>query len=275
MTSDQRKEGATSRRRYVVELEGRGGIGRAVAYAGGVVAGVAAATVIALGASSRIRRRRRGHGDTERQELLLLEDAVLDAFLADEILSVEPLEIGALAPGVVELSGEVSTREVARAAIEIAQRTPGVGTVLNRLEIEAERDVGARNAGREWTGLRTGMGSRRQGRETDPARRDDSRHQRDVALERADRAQLEEEGLHHRPELAARGYEPGVPSGMRESELDNQSPYGKHATPAAPGRDASAGEGLVGEGLKPGTELRLEGTDLPRKPHDGNRDAAG
>jgi hypothetical protein len=275
MASDQRKEGATSERRYVVELEGRGGIGRAVAYAGGVVAGVAAVTVIALGASRRIRRRRGGRSNAERQELLLLEDAVLDAFLADEVLSVEPLEIGAVAPGVVELSGEVSTREVARAAVEIAQRTPGVGTVLNRLEIEAESGAGGRDVGREWTGLGTGMGSRRQGRRTDPARPDDSRHQRDVALERADRAQFEEEGLHHRPGLAARGYDPEIPAGMRGSELDNQSPYGRHATPPAPEREASAGEGRVGEGLKPGTELRLEGADLPRKPHDGNRDAAG
>ena len=52
-----------------------------------------------------------------------------------------------------------------------------------------------------------------------------------------------------------------------EDELDNQSPYGKHAIPVPEQPQALNSQSRVGEGLKPGTELALEAADVPVKPH--------
>ena len=67
----------------------------------------------------------------------------------------------------------------------------------------------------------------------------------------------------------------GNPTDYEEDELDNQSPHGKHAgsEPEQP-QDLRA-RSRVGEGLKPGTELRLERSDLPVKPHAGDRPVEG
>jgi hypothetical protein len=280
MVSEQRKRHPTERD-YVVDLEEGRGLARALAYAAGAIAGVALATVVVRGGVARSAARlrtlaerrmapgRRHRGEVERQELLLLEGAVLDVFLAHPELSQEGLEIAAVAPGVIELTGVATSRNIARLAAQIAERIEGVRTVLLGIDVEDRfGNVGARASGSEWTGQRGGMGARRQARETDPSRTDDSRHRHEAAMERADRAQFEEEGYHHRPRMAARGYDPSAPAQFDEDELDNQSPYGKHATPREPGAEGPARSG-VGEGLKPATELRLESADLPRKPHDG------
>jgi hypothetical protein len=284
-------------REYVVDLEeGSGGATRTLVYAVGALGGLALGALLVRGfegaagrgAAERIRgaarerfspgRLRRSARETD--ELVGLEDRVLDAFLADAVLSGEALDIGAVAPGIVELSGVASGREAVRLALAVAQRVDGVTTVLNRMEVEGgpglhaldtEDEDAHRGNGAEWSGMRSGMGSRRQGRETDPARSDDSHHQREVAIEKADRAQFEDEGYHPRPRMAARGGATGGPRGYDEKDLDNQSPYGKHATPAPPPREAQNSGARVGEGLKPGTELRLESADLPLKPHQRAR----
>lgn len=290
MASDQtKKTKKRTQREYVVDLDdGGSGMTRTLVYAVGAVAGLALGAVLAKGmggelgrgAAEGIRRagRRMRPGRLRRTagevELLVeLEDRVLDAFLADRVLSEEGIDVGVVAPGVVELSGRVSDREAARRALREAQRLEGVWSVLNRMEIAdgddaalAPEDEDAdRGSGAEWTGLRSGMGTRRQGRSTDPFRNDDSQHQRERAVEKADRDQWEDEGYHHRPRMAARGNDPREPD-YREGELDNQSPYGKHATPRSPREERNSGA-RVGEGLKPGTELRLEGSDVPLKPH--------
>lgn len=212
------------------------------------------------------------------EELLLLEDAVLDAFLDDEVLSECGIDVGAISEGIVELSGSVLTRGEAMRAVAVAQGVQGVGTVVNRMDIEEERgrlhprfddtdDEGFEMSG-EWTGHQSGMGSRRQGEDTDPARRDDSHHQREVAMEQADRAQFEDEGVHSQPRVGdPHDGEVHNPTNFREDELDNQSPYGKHAVPVPEQPQALNTQSRVGEGLKPGVELRLEAADLPLKPH--------
>lgn len=291
MASEKKKTQTKKRTgpEYVVELEEGGGMARTLLYAIGAAAGLALGAVLARGlegtvgreAAERIRsagrrmtpgRLRRSAGEVEL--LVELEDRVLDAFLADRVLSEQGIDVGVVAPGVVELSGMVSDRETARRALRAAQQLDGVWSVLNRMEIEdddrpallPEEEEGPRGSGAEWTGLRSGMGTRRQGRSTDPGRNDDSQHQRERAVERADREQWEEEGYHHRPRMAARGNDPQNPGGYGEDDLDNQSPYGKHAT-ARPPRDELNSRSRVGEGLKPATELRLEGSDVPLKPH--------
>jgi hypothetical protein len=291
-------------RQYVVELEEPSNHG--LAYTLGALGGMALGAFLlrSLGAPareavSRVFRDRGGEGSEPsrparlqrppevQDELLLLEDTVLDAFLDDEVLSERGIDVGAISEGIVELSGSVYTRGEAAHAVAVAQGVEGVVTVVNRMEVEAERarlhprdddgDEGFEMSG-EWTGHQSGMGSRRQGEETDPSRRDDSHYQREVAMEQADRAQFEDEGVHSQPRVGdPHGDEVPNPTHFREDELDNQSPYGKHAVPQGSQEggppQAFNSQSRVGEGLKPGVELRLEAADLPLKPHqDPSRD---
>ncbi len=273
-----------------------GGLGQALVFALGAASGLAAglffygreAAEEDPGVRGRLRERARGVARTLRPErmrrervdpleLTRQEDAVLDAFLRDPVLSERPIDVGAISRGIVELSGGVHSADEAEHAMRVARRVHGVETVVNRMDVEDEGlrrgrsddtgDTGERMSG-EWTGRNVGMGGRRQGRETDPATNDDSRHQKEVALENADRAQFEDEDLaHSQPRVGARPGT-GMPElNYREDELDNQDPYGKHAVPVAEQPQAMNSSSRVGEGLKPGTELMLEQADVPVKPH--------
>jgi hypothetical protein len=229
--------------------------------------------------ASRFRPGRLRRETAELEALTRLEDAVLEAFVGDSVFSQRAIDVGAISHGLLELSGSVRTRDEANRAVHVARSVPGVRTVLNRLDVENEDasrpayvDEGEDEAeapGAEWTGLRSGMGRRRQGIETDPARPDDSQHQRERAIEKADRSTFDDEGYHHRPRMAARGdaSEASRSERFTERELDNQSPYGQHAVPIPEQPQAMNRSSGVGEGLKPGTELRLEGSDVPVKPH--------
>lgn len=223
---------------------------------------------LAQGARDAVRRFRPG-GEMAGDEdaLRRLEDDVIDALLADEVLSSRGIDIGALGEGVIELSGSVESEDEAELAVSVAESVPGVEQVINRMDVEAALSAGG-DGGAEWTGRVSGMGRRRQGRDTDPARSDDSRHLREVSLEHADRREFEEEGISHsRPRMAARpGTGPVNPTRFEEGELDNQEPRGQHAVPQDEPRSFTT-RSHVGEGLKPGTELRLEQADVPAKPH--------
>ena len=284
-------------REYVVDLEEPGGGTRKFVYALGAIGGLALAAFFTGRATGLIGGGRAGadqEGDrqpdaaparqrrdqAELDVLAELEDTVLDAFLDDELLSMRGIDVGVVSRGIVELSGSVWTRDEARHAVAVAQAVPGVGTVINRMEIEDERerlhpraDYGDdfdedEEMSTEWTGNRSGMGSRRQGRETDPARSDDSHSHREFAIEKADRDQMDDEGYGARPRM---GEAPEVQEANRtnfsEDELDNQSPFGKHAVPVVEQPQAMNSQSRVGEGMKPGTELRLEQSDVPMKPH--------
>ena len=284
-------------REYVVDLEEPGGGTRKLVYALGAIGGLALAAFFTGRATGLIGGGRAGadqEGDrqpdaaparqrrdqAELDVLAELEDTVLDAFLDDEVLSMRGIDVGVVSRGIVELSGSVWTRDEARHAVAVAQAVPGVGTVINRMEIEDERerlhpraDYGDdfdedEEMSTEWTGNRSGMGSRRQGRETDPARSDDSHSHREFAIEKADRDQMDDEGYGAWPRV---GEAPEVQEANRtnfsEDELDNQSPFGKHAVPVVEQPQAMNSQSRVGEGMKPGTELRLEQSDVPMKPH--------
>lgn len=223
-------------------------------------------------------RLRREYSD--QRELTLLEDAVLDAFLRDPILSERAIDVGAISSGIIELSGSVDTHDEADLAVRTAQRIPNVETVVNRLGIEndiARRPVrgnqvtGGAMSG-EYSGNVSGMGRRRQGEDTEPDRTDDSQHIREVSIEHSDRGQFEDEDLaHSQPRVGSRpSPHPENPTNFSEDELDNQSPYGKHATPQPEQPQQLNSLGRVGEGLKPGTELRLEQADVPVKPHQAS-----
>ncbi|HEY0018291.1 MAG TPA: BON domain-containing protein [Longimicrobium sp.] len=219
----------------------------------------------------------------DQEALVGLEDSVLDAFLGDDTLRDCGIDVGAISRGIVELSGSVWTRDQAHRAVSVARSVPGVETVVNRMDIESERerlhprvetddDEGFEMSGAEWTGNQSGMGRRRQGSDTDPDRPDDSRQQREEAIEQADRAQFADEGHYGWPRVGERDeVQEANRTNFSEDELDNQSPFGKHAVPQGNPTDgppqALNSQSRVGEGMKPGTELALEAADVPVKPH--------
>jgi hypothetical protein len=218
----------------------------------------------------------------EQDELTTLEDAVLDSFLADDLLSERGIDVGAISRGIVELSGSVWTAAESERAVRVASGVEGVRTVVNRLTVEDETRGRARggegesgeNALLRGTARTGGMGRRRQGRETDPDRTDDSQHRSERALEGADRDQWSNEDLAHTS--AKETERPGVSQTpwrrqYREDELDNQDPREGHAdlTLDAP-PEALHSDARVGAGLKPGEELALEKADVPVKPHGAN-----
>ena len=180
----------------------------------GALGGLAVGLVIAsrggrrplqtLGSDLRARARSAANGGAqqyrlvgEQAELTQLEDAVLDAFLADETLGQRGIDVGALGRGIVELSGSVWTEEEADHAVHVAQRVSGVVTVVDRMDLDEEvRHLAANRRRREnhdpslteaqWEGRNIGMGRMRQGAETEPDRPDDSQHMTERALRRAD-----------------------------------------------------------------------------------------
>lgn len=287
-------ETGAERREYEVELEETGGRHRLV-YVLGAVGGVALGLLLhrgfealagrgaaerirgAAGFPERFRPARLRRQPEDHRALLELEDAVLDALLADEVLSERGIDVGAVSPGVVELSGAVWSRTEVRRALAMAQGVAGVRSVINRMDIEDQppRTRGTRNdsyregemSGAEWTGHGSGMGSRRQGRDTDPDRRDDSHWQRERALEAADRAQMEDEGYGANPRLSSTGGDDDVNrTRYADDELDNQRPSGQRAS-ALEQPQALNSLSRVGDAPKPGIELALEAADLPVKPH--------
>jgi hypothetical protein len=217
----------------------------------------------------------------EQDELTTLEDAVLDSFLADDLLSERGIDVGAISRGIVELSGSVWTAVESDRAVRVASGVEGVRTVVNRLTVEDETrgrprtgTASGENTLQRDTGRTGGMGRRRQGRETDPDQRDDSQHQSERALEDADRDQWSNEDFAHTSSKETeRPGESQTPwrRQYREDELDNQDPHGKHAdlTLDAPPQALNS-DARVGVGLKPGEELALEQADVPVKPHGAN-----
>jgi hypothetical protein len=204
----------------------------------------------------------------EQEELTQLEE-----------LSERAVDIGAISPGIVELSGSVRSEAEADRAVHAANAIEGVRTVVNRLDVESEaraaRRAGAEGEaeGREWTGRNGGMSRRRQGRQTDPDQSDDAQPQTEKALRDADLAQYGDEDLAHgqpavqrRPDAASDPWR----TNFSEDELDNQDPHGKHAayTLDEPPQELNSAS-RVGEGLKSGEHLILEQADVPVKPHGG------
>lgn len=122
-----------------------------------------------------------------------LEDNVIAALRRDTVLRGHAIDVAAIAPGIIELTGTVETEEEAHHAVDVVQAVSGVRTVLNRLDLlEFERRVrqrgrataGAGTGGNNprWYGQGVGMGRRRQSRATDPAQRDDHDDLLDEAL---------------------------------------------------------------------------------------------
>lgn len=152
--------------------------GAAWTMAVGAAAGVAAAAIWTVRARGWPRRRPHAPEDGG------LEDQVVNALLADEQTARCAIEVAALSPGVIELTGAVGTPVELRRAVEVTQRVDGVQTVVNRLEVGLENSRLSERQQRyesgdpalreqHWYGVGVGTGRRRQGVSTDPDRRDD------------------------------------------------------------------------------------------------------
>lgn len=195
----------------------------------------------ARGAVRRLRPGRLHRLAVDQEKLDRLEGEVLEAFLADDILCERGVDIGAVSPGVIELSGSVWTEREARHAVEVANRVHGVKTVINRMRLDDGSDDGhlldeMDREGRSSTFIHSegrvgGMGRRRQSWDTDPMRPDDSQEHRQDALAAADRTQWSREGLAHvNPRLDAT---PEIQAAYRadfeRDEMDNQDPSKRQA----------------------------------------------
>lgn len=170
----------------------------------------------------------------EQRELTALEDRVLEVFFADGVLGERGIDVGAISPGILELSGSVWTEEEADRAVRVASGVEGVRTVVNRIEIEDESrqiaavkrrvEEGSNGAIQHGTARVGGMGSRRQGAETDPDRPDDSQHMSMGALDRADRAQTADEGY---ASAMRRDDEEPWRQNFDDDEVEPQDPHGR------------------------------------------------
>lgn len=153
-----------------------------------VVAMGAAAGVSAL-AWAAIRSIRRTRGAEQRtigaiNELVELEESVVEALRVDAVTGSCAIDVAAVGPGIIELSGVVPTEEAAQRAARLMHAVPGVRTVINRLEEGSVEERLAQNRARRergepetlerhWTGLGVGTGRRRQSPSTDPDRPND------------------------------------------------------------------------------------------------------
>lgn len=233
--------------------------------------------------AGRLRPARLRRMGREQRELAALEDRVLEAFFSDPVLRDRGVDVGAISPGIIELSGSVWTDEEADRAVRAASGVEGVKTVVNRMEVEEEArqlEEARRRLEERGSGVDSlqhgaarvgGMGSRRQGRETDPSRPDDSHDIALSALDRADRAQSDDEGYSSRtPRNDAQPWR----KNFREDEVAPQDPHGKHArvTLDSPPEELNS-SARVGDRLKPGEHLSLEQSDVPAKPHTPSPEA--
>jgi len=214
-------------------------------------------------------RRRRAPGLPV--DLAELEERVVDAFLEDPVLSHRPIEIAALADGIVELTGTVRTEHEADRAVHAAQRVPGVTTVLNRLDIDLLRAHLAETRRRfeaaapeltetHWYGIRVGTGRRRQGAETDPDRPDDrvGLVSRALGVNRATE-QTSEGTSKLAPGVEGHTTVPAAPTDRGLAELAPHRRLGN--VPDEPLQDLHPESGIH-DNVKKGTELTLEESGL-------------
>lgn len=155
------------------------------------VAAVAGASAAAYGLVRLFKAQRRRSSGGRGGQLEMLETDVVEALRRDPVTGRCAIDVAAIAPGIVELTGTVPTQEASQRAARLLHAVGGVLTVINRLDVgsmptpapSASRPSGG---GGHWTGIGTGMGRRRQSSETDPAQRDDSVRMRERAIDAED-----------------------------------------------------------------------------------------
>jgi hypothetical protein len=128
-----------------------------------------------------------------------LEESAVDALRRDRLTGGCAIDVAALGPGIIELSGVVPTLEIGQRAARLLHALDGVRTVVNRLETGSLEDRLAENRlrraqgepalrERQWYGMSVGTGHRRQSVDSDPGRDDDTveRRTRELDVREAD-----------------------------------------------------------------------------------------
>lgn len=218
------------------------------------------------------------------EALLRLEERVADALADDPVLGSRPIEVGALTVGIIELTGPVRDEWEADRAVTIAQRVPGVRTVLNRLDHEIVEDHLANTLdryeagdpslqGTRWYGMGVGMGQRRQGRETDPDRPSDRVPNVTRALG-IDRAVEETSERLDKIPTAVEGHST-MPAGPTDRGTIEDAPHRRLGNELVEPLQDLNPEGRVQVEIKKGTQVTLEQSGLEsniREPGAADRD---
>ena len=159
---------------------------------------------------------------------------VAESLRRDADLSRRAIDVGVITDGVVELDGSVQSRDEASRAVRIAQGTPGVYTVVNRLVVEEEESQ-RESTRRRWNdgapelrerhhyGMGVGMGTRRQSPTTDPDRPSDRQRMIERELEVGN--VVEDPEADAAPDAGSEGVEsepakPGDLAAIEEAGLD-------------------------------------------------------
>lgn len=225
------------------------------------------------------RRRRPTEERLRAGRLKELEERALMLLREDASLAEQPIDVAAVADGIIELSGAVEADPDADRAVEVVQRVPGVHTVLNRLDLIRERAHlaenqrrGVRGAGEtHWYGGRVGMGRRRQSERTDPGRPSD----RVPMVERAlgtDRAVENASDPMDKIPTAVQGHSSKPAGATDRGGVWGMSHRGTGNVQEAWPEGGGAPRAHPHENVKPGTELSLEESGLERKLHEGGED---
>jgi len=85
-------------------------------------------------------------GSQRRTALDVLEEAAVDALRADEITGNCAIDVTAIAPGILELTGSVPDHDTAERAARVLHAVAGVRTVVNRLDTESLHELRSRAA---------------------------------------------------------------------------------------------------------------------------------
>lgn len=163
------------------------------------VGAVASASAVSWGVIRMLRRRRRMPVSSSLDHL---EEAAVSVLRRDAQTGACAIDVAALAPGILELTGVVPTQEIGQRAARLLQAVAGVNTVINRLDTGSLESRLAENRTsrmrgdahtreRQWYGMRVGTGRRRQSPDTEPARADDTvkRRTRELEVSAADVAE--------------------------------------------------------------------------------------
>lgn len=168
-----------------------------------IATGAAAAVSVGTAAFAALRRFRRVRAARLRPtgSLEALEDAAVEVLRRDRQTGACAIDVAALGPGIIELTGAVPTPAIAHHAARLLHGLPDMRTVISRLEVgtveerlalnrerRARGEPGLRE--RRWYGVRVGTGRRRQSPATEPDRPDDSvaRRMRELEVGPADAA---------------------------------------------------------------------------------------